>query len=417
MRRARIISVGGGKGGVGKSVLAANLSVALAQAGVEVILVDGDLGAANQHTLFGIEHKVPTLQALVDRDVDSLQDTMIETGIPRLRLVAGSSATPGAANLAHTQKQKLLRHIRTLPAEVVVVDVGAGVAFNTIDLFAVADVRVSVLSPQLPSLQNAYAFLKGVVVRSLEQLAEGDERTLLDDGVARQTDRVPAMIARLADTAPALAARANQLLYGFGAQLVGNQATMPTDVNIFHAVERMLRDFLGIDAPVVGVVPTSLRLHTSVNRRSPLCLDSPHDEAARAIRQIAHRLLDAAIPVRGDVEPLPVAASAVDPELPALDTFARSHPRHRVDWVAELNGRRGRLREVSLSGALMELDQLPAVGTEGQLIVAQYGANLRTIVRSKRNGSVGLQFLGPYAPVATRLVTAATQPLQARTAR
>ena len=299
MARARIISVGGGKGGVGKSVLAANLSVALAQAGVEVILVDGDLGAANQHTLFGIEHKVPTLQALIDHDVERLEDTLVPTGVERLRLVAGSSATPGAANLAHTQKLKLLRHIRALPAEVVVVDVGAGVAFNTIDLFAVADVRVSVLSPQLPSLQNAYAFLKGVVVRSLEQLAEGDERAILDAGVAHQTDRVPAMIARLDDTAPALAKRARALLANFGARLVGNQATMPSDANIFHAVERMLRDFLGIDAPVVGVVPASLRLHSSVNRRVPLCVESPHDDAARAIRQIANRLLDAAVPIRG----------------------------------------------------------------------------------------------------------------------
>ena len=58
----------------------------------------------------------------------------------------------------------------------------------------------------------------------------------------------------------------------------------------------------------------------------------------------------------------------------------------------------------------MEFDQLPSVGREGQLIVAQHGATLRAVVRSTREGSVGLQFLGPTSPAATRLVVAATTP-------
>ncbi len=97
----RIIAVGGGKGGVGKSVIAANLSIALAQSGRRVILVDGDLGAANQHTLFGIERPGPTLEALFTRQITSLDEALLRTPVAGLRLLPGSCGQVGGANINH----------------------------------------------------------------------------------------------------------------------------------------------------------------------------------------------------------------------------------------------------------------------------------------------------------------------------
>jgi len=85
-RPGRVVSVGGGKGGVGKSVVAANLAVAMAQRGARVVLVDADLGAANQHTLFGIARPGPGVEAFLDGSLAELAQAEVESGVPGLRL-------------------------------------------------------------------------------------------------------------------------------------------------------------------------------------------------------------------------------------------------------------------------------------------------------------------------------------------
>ena len=130
------VAVGGGKGGVGKSVVAANLACAMAELGFRTILVDADLGSANQHTLFGIDRPGVTLQALIDRKIETLEEAVTPTPYGRLFLVPGSGAVVGAANVAHGQKLKLIRHIARLDADAIIIDCGAGTSYNVVDLFA-----------------------------------------------------------------------------------------------------------------------------------------------------------------------------------------------------------------------------------------------------------------------------------------
>ncbi len=146
---ARIITIGGGKGGVGKSIISSNLAVAMAQNGHRVVLVDCDLGAANQHVLFGIDRPQLGLQALIDRTIDSLVPAMTPTALPNLHLVAGTGASVGAANISHGEKQRIMKKIRALDADVVIVDVGAGVSFNVLDFFELGSQRLLVVTPQV----------------------------------------------------------------------------------------------------------------------------------------------------------------------------------------------------------------------------------------------------------------------------
>lgn len=289
----RIISVGGGKGGVGKSIATANLAVAMAQTGAQVILVDADLGAANQHTLFGIDHPRATLASFLAHECEDLEAALAPTMVPNLRLLCGSGAVTGAANINHGQKQRLLRHIRGLDAEVVLVDIGAGVSFNTLDLYDVADLKVVVMTPQLPSLQNAYAFLKGAVYRSFRASADTEERLQILEGAARgaETEKLPSVIARVAGQDRAFADALDAVLDRFGARLLGNQVFSPAETNVFHSVSRMMKDFLGVSAPVVGALRATRAVHDSVSRRRPFLLDAHTEESARALRQVAEMLL------------------------------------------------------------------------------------------------------------------------------
>lgn len=125
-RTAVTVAIAGGKGGVGKSVIAANLAISLARFGQRIVIVDADLGSANQHTLFGVDRPGYTLQALVEGRISSLEQAVVPTIAPRVALVPGSGAVVGAANIGHARKVKLIRHIAAIDADVVIIDCGAG---------------------------------------------------------------------------------------------------------------------------------------------------------------------------------------------------------------------------------------------------------------------------------------------------
>jgi len=261
------ISVGGGKGGVGKSVVAANLAVAISDLGFRTVLVDSDLGAANQHTLFGIDRPGQSLQAFLDKDVRSLEEIASPTGAPRLFLVPGIGAVPGAANLNHAQKLKVMRHIRKLDAEVVVIDVGAGVSFNVLDFFELGDLRLVVSSPQLPAMQNAYCFLKAAVHRGLTQRLENHAQREAFKHVC------------------------GQVTTGFATRIVGNMLEGPHQRKVLAALSRMAHDFLDVTVPVGAHLSMSREVHHSVTRRRPFLLSHPGHEASLALRGLAETLV------------------------------------------------------------------------------------------------------------------------------
>lgn len=301
-KRTRIISVGGGKGGVGKSIVSCNMAVAMAQLGHRTVLADLDLGAANQHLLLGIDRPLPGIEALLSRTVDDARTGLTPTKIPGLSLLAGTGAVVGAANITHGQKGKIIRKLRGLDADVVIIDCGAGVGYNTLDFFELGAQRLVVTTPQVTAIHDAYSFLKGAVVRTLQHHAQNDrERKLLQDveGSA-EGEKVIDLLARIRNTHPAYAARIATVLEKFGAQLVGNQVTSVNQNGIFHAVSKMIRDYLGISVPIVGWLKDSKEIADSVNERSPLIL-SRDAEYGKALRTMAETLLVEEVPLEEEL--------------------------------------------------------------------------------------------------------------------
>ena len=164
----KIVAIGGGKGGIGKSLLASSLGIELARRGQRVILVDLDLGGANLHTALGIAHPEETLYDFVGRRVETLEELAVETGIENLRLISGSLDAIGAANPLHQQKLRLMRAIQGLNAEIILLDLGAGSHFNVLDFFLLADQGIVTLVPEPTAVENAYRFVKAAFFRRLK---------------------------------------------------------------------------------------------------------------------------------------------------------------------------------------------------------------------------------------------------------
>src|SRR6185295_6844890 len=93
-----IVAFGGGKGGVGKSLLCANVGIYLAQLGKRVVLLDADLGGANLHTFVGIDRPAVTLGAFFGRRVARIEEVVVPTRVANLGLLSGEGEPLGAAN-------------------------------------------------------------------------------------------------------------------------------------------------------------------------------------------------------------------------------------------------------------------------------------------------------------------------------
>src|SRR5436309_13510708 len=168
--RPQVWAVGGGKGGTGKSLVAASLGIHLAQMGRRVILVDGDLGAPNLHAVLGLDPPAVALSDFVKRRLESIETVVSETGVPRLSLISGARNSLDIESLKHLQKSRLMRVLMTLPADVVLLDLGAGTSVNVLDLFSLADRGLLVILPEPTSVENCYRFLRAAFLRRLYHL-------------------------------------------------------------------------------------------------------------------------------------------------------------------------------------------------------------------------------------------------------
>jgi len=133
---ATIVSVGSGKGGVGKSVIASNLALLFARMGKRVILVDLDISGANLHVMFGMHHPPATLTDFITGRVNSLEGVAqeVEWG-SGLRLIPGTGETLATANLLFAKKKRVVRHLRQMQADLILLDCAPGTSYQALDFF------------------------------------------------------------------------------------------------------------------------------------------------------------------------------------------------------------------------------------------------------------------------------------------
>jgi flagellar biosynthesis protein FlhG len=295
-RARRVIAVGGGKGGIGKSLVSANLGIALARRGAKVVLVDLDLGGANLHTCLGVGQPKTTLGDFVERKVDKLEDVLVPTRQERLSLVSGALDELDAANPKHAQKTKLIRNLRLLDVDYVVLDLGAGTAFNVLDFFLTADTGVVVMLPEPTSIENAYRFIKAAFFRRLQTLTpEEDFAARMAKALSVHTDgaiRTPwDVVAELRLTEPEKATALEHALSGFHPWLIINQARTRADFDVGPTVCGAWKKFFGLELGYLGAVNHDDAVWQAVRSRRALLDAAPQCLAANAVLRVAENLI------------------------------------------------------------------------------------------------------------------------------
>ena len=270
----RVWAIGGGKGGVGKSVISANLAASLARTGKRVALVDADLGGANLHTLLGMPNPKINLKDFMSKKVNDLSDVMVPTTIDNLWLVSGAQALVEAANLNYGQKGKLLRHINAIEADHVVLDLGAGSAFNVLDFFLVARKGVLVVVPEPTSVENAYHFLKAAFFRKLKRAQPRTQvRAAIAEvmkGSSRDLVRTPRdLISRVWSVDPEVGAALVAEASSFRPALIVNRTQHPSHEALGEDMVTACRDYFGVRLQYLGALPNDQLVVRSVMEQRP----------------------------------------------------------------------------------------------------------------------------------------------------
>jgi flagellar biosynthesis protein FlhG len=300
VRARRIISVGGGKGGIGKSLISANLAIALARRGKKVVLVDADLGGANLHTTLGLDVPKRTLSDFIERKVERIDDVITPSGIENLGLVSGALDDLDVANPRHAQKMRLLRHVQLLDVDYAILDLGAGTHTNVLDFFLVSDHGVLVLVPEPTAVENAYRFVKAAFWRRMRNVAQvfGYD-ALLRSVMGSGTFKSPVeLVATVAKRDPEAGRNLARQLAAFRPRLIVNQARTAQDADVGRAVVGAWRKYFGLEMDYLGFIHYDDEMWRAVRARRPLLVERPDVPAARAFAGIADGLLalDAADP-------------------------------------------------------------------------------------------------------------------------
>jgi len=167
---AGLWTIGGGKGGVGKSLIASNMGVLLSKSGHRVLLVDADLGASNLHTFLGMDGGRLSLSSFLNNKVAEIADLVSKTSIPNLDLISGARDSLDIADAGSDKIEKLKAALGTLDYDYILMDVGPGTASNMLDLFLSGDEGILVTTPEPTSIENTYRFIKCLILRRMRNV-------------------------------------------------------------------------------------------------------------------------------------------------------------------------------------------------------------------------------------------------------
>jgi flagellar biosynthesis protein FlhG len=293
----RIVPIASGKGGVGKSMVAANLAVALSQAGRDTVLADLDLGASNLHLILGVAAPKTGIGTFLSGGGASFESVVLGTDYPNLRFIPGDAEVPGLANIKPSQKNQLVKRLLSIEADYLILDLGAGTGSNILDFFLMSTHGVVVTAPTLTATLNAYLFLKNAVFRLLygafgqKSRAFEHMESLRKDGASLRSAYIPAILDQVRDIDPERWAIANERMGKFRPRLLMNLLEDPKDAEKAQKIRRSCREYLNIDIEHLGILYRDELQDVALGSRIPILRYKPQSVLSQGIYRVADKLM------------------------------------------------------------------------------------------------------------------------------
>ena len=241
----RVVTVTSGKGGVGKSSFAVNLSIALAKRGMRVLIIDCDFGLANVDVMLGTSSPYDLSHVL--RNKVPLRDC-VQEGQGGVKFISGGSGVSELLNMDGLQLQQILHILLQLEdlADMIVFDTGAGISDIILQLIRASNEAIVVTTPEPTAIMDAYALIKTLY---------------------QQADTVPV-------------------------RLVVNRAETPREADAtLQSFARVIKKYMHQDIDLMGYVLEDANASRSIKQQSPIVLSFPRSQAALNIETIASRYM------------------------------------------------------------------------------------------------------------------------------
>ncbi len=346
-RVRHVLAVAGSRGGVGSSLVAVNLAVYLAQLGRTVALIDADPAGAFLHSMLGVRP-----EACVGEGDEAGGDVLrpVKTQVPGLFLEPQRYSVGLTQPIRPGRKPRWARDLRALDVDHVLLDLGVGTHPASLELFLRADLGLCVTTPEPPSVEGTYRFIRALFQRCLRGKLVRDRHDL------RVVERVHASLPPLPDpiaVVHGLAAYDGVLgelaateLARLRPRLVVNGVRLKSHNDLGPAMSDLCQRYLGTALDYVGHVEQDDAVWLSVTRQRPLLIDSPTTKSARNLERIARRILALASAREQESAGAPGRRPAAEPN---LYDMLMTHP---AAGDEELRKAYKRQREIFSAGSL-----------------------------------------------------------------
>ncbi|MDR2551866.1 MAG: P-loop NTPase [Treponema sp.] len=334
----RVIPIASGKGGVGKSLVAANLAVVMAQAGQRVVLADLDLGASNLHLVLGFHSPIRGIGTFLNNTKSDFSQIIAKTDIRGLRFIPGDQEMPGLANLRSFQRNALVSRLLSLASDtdILILDLGAGTHQSILDFFLLSGQGIVVSSPAVTATLNAYVFLKNTVFRLMYTVFKKgtDAYSYLDrvrkDSSGNQHLYIPQMLKEIARIDPESHKKFAAAAAHFRPRLIMNMIEDPKDADVAMKIRRSCEEYLDIKVEHLGVMYRDSIQDTALSSRLPVVLYKPQAVISQAVYRIADKIL------QSEEEEFTLTDKDIDDSFQEASLEAEIDFENKMEYVEEL---------------------------------------------------------------------------------
>lgn len=248
-KRARVITVTSGKGGVGKSNVSVNLAIQLRKMGKKVIIFDADFGLANVEVIFGIVPKYNLFDIIYNNK--TIREVLTD-GPLGIEFLSGGSGVKELLKLDYAQISFLVQKLNELDkyADVIIIDTGAGISDAVLSFIYASNEIILVTTPEPTSVTDAYAVLKAIK----------------NENKMQSEKSIHVLINRVESDEEGL--------------------------DIFEKLNKVSKKFLGLELKNIGFLPEDKSLPKAVIEQKPVSILFPKSNVSRAFEKLATNVLE-----------------------------------------------------------------------------------------------------------------------------
>ncbi len=303
-KKAKVIAVGGAKGGIGKSIFASNLSVLLSQKGYNTVAADFDFGGSNLHLYLGETSIKNTVNDYLANEVLDIAEIETQTKYGP-RLIGGNSSQLGAANISYARKMKLLKALSGIDADYIVVDLGGDTSYNVLDFFLASDYGIVMTTCDPASYLDAYSFIKVSIYRKLNRLLGPEswykgkhdsylekiiyDATMSENGL--MVENIDELLQRVKEKHPKSLDLVKRTLIDFNPLIIVNKAINESvALKPVTRIQDVSRKKLSINVEYAGSMAHEVDVEASARSLVPVVASNPNGRLATRIEGIATQL-------------------------------------------------------------------------------------------------------------------------------